>query len=285
MQTKNIRQLVNKVAKSSVLLVVALVNCIQIDAKQTPAQQQAAARQAAQRKAAQRKAAQRSATASQIAQAANVKPDTVVESEKDTHSVVVSQEPIKPGSVSSQDTQVNELADGSVQKVETTVEVNEETGTVTTTVETWTWYDYAKVAAGVAAVGTASYLAYRNQDAIGKFGSDSLKSSSDYLQSGRKSLSEFSDQAAQWWNGSAAPAPVAAPADAEREAIKANHAQFEEPTGSNVIPDALTDAEREAIQRSHDQFAEPTGSDVNSTPPAPAAASNPSSSSWWPSRK
>jgi len=160
MKNINISQMLLKAAKSSSLMIVALASFVQIDCKSTNNKKQQKQKHVKAKPVAKRPD-QRQNRVAASAVAANVV-------ESDSHNVVVNERPINPAmpEESSVDVQTVQLPDGGFQEIQTTVEVNQEEGKVIETVETWTWYDYAKAAAITAGVAGGAYLAYQNQDAI-----------------------------------------------------------------------------------------------------------------------
>ena len=197
MKDKNINQLLKTVGKNSMLLVVALAHFVDIDCSSNKNNKK---RPVSKNSRVQRHVpnVRRAAPAQESA--------TVVE--KDSYQKQVSEQPLDPTEniESSVDVQMTQLPDGSAVETKTTIEVNEEEGKVVTTVETWTLYDYAKVAAitagTLAAAGGAGYLLYKNNgnfSAAGKDGYDQLGSA---VNSGVEKFNSGVASAKSWWNGS-----------------------------------------------------------------------------------
>lgn len=166
-------------------MIVALASFVQIDCKSDTNKKQQKQKHVKAKPAAKRPAPRQNRVAAS-AVAANVV-------ESDSHNVVVNERPINPAmpEESSVDVQTVKLPDGGYQEIQTTVEVHQEEGKVVETVETWTWYDYAKAAAITAGVAGGAYLAYQNRDAIAGAANAGYGQAKGALNAGYDKASQF----------------------------------------------------------------------------------------------
>lgn len=179
------RQAMVLAGKKSIFLVLALMNCVTIDAsnvnnsrnlkKGVPVQS------AKSNKMMARKAPVRRTFVQPAAKSSNPAQDHVVES--DEYSKVVSQAPLQGHVDHSVDVKTQELPDGSVIQTQTTVQPVEEEGIVVTTTEQFIWKAAKYAAIGAAAIGLGA-AAYYNQDAI------------------KNGFNAGYQSANNWWNGS-----------------------------------------------------------------------------------
>ena len=247
MKNKNINQLLRTVGKNSMLLVVALAHFVDINCSNNHKKKSTARKYPVQR------------NVSNVRRAAPVETSTAVV-EKNSYQKEISEQPLDPTEniEPSVDVQMTQLPDGSAVETKTTVEVNEEEGKVVTTVETWTLYDYAKVAAitvgTAAALGGAGYLLYKNNGNLSAAGGEgydqfnaSLKNINAAVNSGVEKFNSGVDSAKSWWNGSAQNVPVkqviASDSDAQSSVVaNSGDADSSDNRGQVVTPEDVQKA-------------------------------------------
>lgn len=185
------RQAMVLAGKKSIFIVLALMNCVSIDAsnlkdskksKKAVSVRSSKSNKKIVSKTPEIRTVPRRTVVQPVAKPINQVQDNEIES--DEYSKLVSQAPLKGHVEPSVDVNTQELPDGTVIQTKTTVQPVEEEGKVVTTVQTWTFYDIAKAAAITAGVVGLGAAAYYNQDAI-----------KNGLNSGYQSANN-------WWKGS-----------------------------------------------------------------------------------